>query len=274
MSESVLVTRTEVSGDPAGRFIGRVTMNRPKARNSLTRPMLRALSAGIASLAEDPSVRVIVLAGAANEDGSPAFCAGADLRASWQEDPEMFDKLDAYLDDFHGFIKAIWNAPKPVIARVDGGAVGFGSDAALACDMRVMSDRGYFQEAFAKIGLMPDGGGTGTLRAMVGLSKATELIFLATKIDAAMAKDLGIVHRVVPASELDAATDALATQLAGGPPIALAEAKASLHASLGVTIDQILERERQGQLRCLRTGDCMEGVAAWMQKRPPQFAGR
>jgi 2-(1,2-epoxy-1,2-dihydrophenyl)acetyl-CoA isomerase len=274
MTDSVLVTRTELANAPAGRTIGRVTLHRPKQRNSLTRAMLKGLTAGLESLSNDPSVRVIVLTGANAEDGSPSFCAGADLRASWQDDPELFDKLDAYLDDFHGFIRAIWNAPKPVIARVDGGAVGFGSDAALAADLRILSDRAYFQESFAKIGLMPDGGGTGTLRAMVGLGRATELIFLATKIDAARAEALGLANRVVPHAELDAATDAIAAQLADGPPIALAEAKAALHASLGVTIDQILERERQGQLRCLRTSDCMEGVAAWMQKRPPQFTGQ
>ena len=273
MADHVLVERTPLAHDPPGRFIGRVTLNRPQVRNSLTRPMLQDARKAIDALAADVAVRSIVLTGA-GEGERAAFCAGADLRASLVEDPDMMDKLDDYLDDFHGFIKALWNAPKPVIARVDGGAVGFGCDVALACDLRVLSRRGYLQESFTKIGLMPDGGGTGVLPRLVGLGLATELIFLATKIEADRALQLGLATRVAADGELDALTLQLATQLADGPPIALAEAKKALHASLGTTIDEILQRERAGQLRCLRTSDTIEGVMAWAQKRAPQFAGK
>jgi len=190
------------------------------------------------------------------------------------EDPELMDKLDAYLDDFHGFVKSIWNAPKPVIARIDGAAAGFGCDAALACDLRVISRRAYFQESFSKIGLMPDGGGSATLVRMVGLGVATEMIFLATKVEADRAERLGLATRVVETSMLDAATMQLATQLADGPPIGLAESKKAMHASLGVSIDDVLAREREGQLRCLRTSDAMEGVVSWAQKRSPRFQGK
>src|SRR5439155_13309349 len=123
-------------------------------------------------------------------------------------------------------------------------------------------------------GLMPDGGGSGTLMRIVGLGVASELIYLATKVEADRAMQLGLATRVVPDEELDAATMQLATQLADGPPIAYEETKKSLHAALGVTLDQILAREREGQLRCLRTSDCMEGVMAWAQKRAPQFQGK
>lgn len=273
MADHVLLERTPVPHDPPGRSVGKVTLNRPQARNALTRSMLQDAKKAIDELGADVSVRCIVLTGAGAGDKA-AFCAGADLRSAIVEDPDMLSKLDLYLDDFHGLIKAIWNAPKLVVARVDGGAVGFGSDVALACDLRVLSRRGYFQEAFAKIGLMPDGGGTGTLPRMVGLGIASELVHLATKIDADRALQLGLATRVVPDEELDAATMQMATQLADGPPIAQEEAKKSLHAALGVTIDQILAREREGQLRCLRTSDCMEGVMAWAQKRAPQFQGK
>ena len=273
MTESILVERIAVPHDPPGRFIGRVTLNRPQARNALTRPMLQEGRKAFDALAADTSVRVIVLTGAGSGDKA-AFCAGADLRASVAEDPDMFDKLDQYLDDFHGFIKAIWNAPKPVLARLDGGAVGFGCDVALACDLRILGKKGYFQESFTKIGLMPDGGGTGTLIRLVGLGIASEMIFLATKVDADRALSIGLATRVVADDELEGATLQMATQLADGPPIAFEEAKRSIHAALGITIDQILAREREGQLRCLRTNDCMEGVMSWAQKRAPQFQGK
>lgn len=273
MADHVLVERIDLPHDPPGRQIGKVVLNRPQARNALTRPMLQDAKKAVDALASDAAVRCIVLTGAGSGE-KVAFCAGADLRASIAEDPDMLDKLDLYLDDFHGFVRAIWNAPKPIVARVDGGAVGFGSDVALACDLRVLSRRGYFQESFAKIGLIPDGGGTGTLMRIVGLGVASELVYLSTKVEADRALQLGLATRVVPDEELDAATMQLATQLADGPPVAYAEAKKSLHAALGVTIDQILAREREGQLRCLRTSDCMEGVLAWAQKRSPQFQGK
>lgn len=273
MSETILVERFAVPDEPAGRVIATVTLNRPQARNALTRPMLQVAKKAIDGLAAEEAVRVIVLTGAGSGEKA-AFCAGADLRSSVAEDPDMFDKLDGYLDDFHGIIKSIWNAPKPVVARIDGGAVGFGCDLALACDLRVVSRRGYFQESFTKIGLMPDGGGTGTLMRLVGLGIATELIYLATKIEADRALALGLATRVAPEGELDAMTMDLAQHLANGPPIALAETKKSLHANMGIGIDQILAREREGQLRCLRTNDCMEGVMSWAQKRAPQFQGK
>jgi 2-(1,2-epoxy-1,2-dihydrophenyl)acetyl-CoA isomerase len=274
MSEdSILLERTVAPNDPPGRVIAKVTLNRPQARNALTRAMLQAGTKAIDALAADECVRVIVLTGAGTGDKA-AFCAGADLRSSVAEDPDMFDKLDDYLTDFHGIIRAVWNAPKPVVARIDGGAVGFGCDLALACDLRVVSKKGYFQESFSKIGLMPDGGGTGTLVKLVGLGIATELIYLATKVDADRALALGLATRVAPEGELDAITMDLAQQLAAGPPIGLAETKKSLHANMGITIDQILAREREGQLRCLRTNDCMEGVMSWAQKRAPQFQGK
>ncbi len=274
MSEpSILVERIAVPHDPPGRFVVKIVLNRPQARNALTRPMLQEGRKAMDAAARDKSVRAIILTGA-GEDERAAFCAGADLRASVAEDPDMFDNLELYLDDYHAFVKSIWYAPKPVIAAVDGGAVGFGCDVALACDLRLVSARGYFQEAFTKIGLMPDGGGTGTLVRLVGLGVATELIYLASKVDAERAKSLGLATRVHPPGELAKEALALAMQLADGPPIALEEAKKSLHASLGITIDDVLAREREGQLRCLRTSDCLEGVMSWAQKRAPQFQGK
>jgi enoyl-CoA hydratase/carnithine racemase len=273
MADLVVTERVPVPADPPGREIAWVSINRPFARNALTRGTMQELRRVTEKAALDPNVRVIVLTGQGKGDQA-AFCAGADLRTGMSEDPDMFEKLDFYLDDFHGFIRLLWNAPKPVIARIDGGAVGFGCDLALACDLRIGSERAYFQSSFSKIGLVPDGGGTGTLARLVGLGVASEMIFLASKIEAQRAKELGLLTRVVPSDELDAATADLARQLAGGPPIAFAEAKRSMHQAMGITIDEILAREREAQLRCLRSQDAIEGVMAWTQKRPPQFQGK
>lgn len=270
MSEHVVVGRVAID---EGREVAHLALNRPHVRNALTRATVQGLRRAVDKAILDPKVRALVITG--RGDGArAAFCAGADLRTGFSEDPDMLDNLEFYLDDFHGLIRSIWNAPKPVVARVDGGAVGFGCDLALACDLRICSERAYFQESFGKIGLIPDGGGTFSLTRLVGLGVATELIFLTPKIDAQRARELGIATRVVPDGKLDDETNAIARQLAEGPPIALAEAKRALKASLGVSIDDVLARERAAQLRCLRSADAMEGVMAWAQKRAPKFQGK
>jgi 2-(1,2-epoxy-1,2-dihydrophenyl)acetyl-CoA isomerase len=270
MSDHVVAERRKLED---GREIAHVAINRPAVRNALTRTTVQELRRAVDRAVLDTNVRVIVITGNGKDDQA-AFCAGADLRNAWAEDPEMMDNLEFYLDDFHGLIRSIWNAPKPVIARVDGGAVGFGCDLALACDLRICSDRAYFQESFAKIGLIPDGGGTFSLTRLVGLGIATEMVFLTPKVDAKRAETIGIATRVVAANKLDDETNTIAKQLADGPPIAFAEAKRGLKASLGVSIDDVLSRERASQLRCLRSEDSMEGVMAWTQKRAPAFKGK
>jgi 2-(1,2-epoxy-1,2-dihydrophenyl)acetyl-CoA isomerase len=276
MSEHVVAERTEVDGpspNGGGRQIARIAINRPSLRNALTRKTVQELRRAVDKASGDSNVRVIVLTGT-GEGERAAFCAGADLRNGFSEDPGMFENLEFYLDDFHGLIRSIWNAPKPVVARVDGAAAGFGCDLALACDLRICSERAYFQESFTKIGLLPDGGGTFTLTRLVGLGIATELIFLTPKIDSKRAREIGIATRVVANDRLDEETNAIVKQLADGPPLALAEAKRALHASLGVSIDDVLARERAAQIKLLRSSDAMEGVMSFTQKRPPVFEGK
>jgi 2-(1,2-epoxy-1,2-dihydrophenyl)acetyl-CoA isomerase len=165
-------------------------------------------------------------------------------------------------------------APKPVIAAVDGAAVGFGCDLALACDMRIVSSEAYFQEKFVKIGLMPDGGGTFWLPRLVGMARAMEMMLTGEPVPAARALEMGLVNRVVPQASLRDEALSLARSLAKGPPLAFAEMKAAVRASFGGTIDQALEREKTGQLKCLLSGDCMEGVMAWMERREAKFTGK
>lgn len=261
MSEDVLLQERDGA-------VAVITLNRPKTRNALDASLLAALGEALPAAAADPAVRAIVLTGAGG-----AFCAGADLKAAMSQGLD-FDKLGTTIDGYHKLIHAIVDAPKPVVAAVDGAAVGFGCDLALACDMRVLSAEAYLQEKFVKIGLMPDGGGTFWLPRLVGLARAMEILLLGEPVHAEQALSMGIANRVVPVASLREETMALAHKLAKGPPIAYAHLKRAVRASLGGTIDSALPLEKAGQIKCLTSSDCFEGVAAWMQKREPDFQGK
>jgi 2-(1,2-epoxy-1,2-dihydrophenyl)acetyl-CoA isomerase len=244
-----------------------VTLNRPQARNALTREVLTKARKALEEASTEPSVRCVVLAGA---DGH--FCSGADLRQNLIDDAAMMDHLDVYMDDFHGLVKSVVRCDKPVIAMMDGGAVGFGADLAFACDLRVATGRAYAQEKFVKIGLMPDGGGTFWLPRLVGTARAMQMILLAEKVEAPELHRLGVVAQVVAPEALRETTLAMARVIEAGPPLAFAAAKRSIYASWG-SFEDALRRERTEQLKLLKSADSFEGVAAWMQKREPNFRG-
>ena len=258
---------SEVLTEKSGRTIV-VTLNRPEARNSLTKNVVLALAAALEAAAADAEVRCVVLTGAGGH-----FCAGADLRRTFAEDPDIMDHLDEYMDAFHALIRAIVRCPKPTIAQMDGAAVGFGADMALACDLRIASSTAYLQEKFVNIGLMPDGGGTFWLPRLVGTARALKAMLLSEKLEANELDALGLLTSVVAAAELPAATMALAKRIEDGPPLAYAALKSAVYGSLG-DIEAALKREREGQLRLLRSQDCIEGIMAWSQKRAPDFKGQ
>jgi len=243
-------------------------LNRPESLNALDRTLVEALGSALEQATADPSVRAIVLGG---EGG--AFCSGADLKEALRE-LDAGGALGERLASFQKSIHLIAGAAQPVIAAVDGPAVGFGADLALACDLRVLSERAYFEEKFVGIGLMPDGGGTFHLPRLIGLARALELLLLGERIDAKRALELGLTSRVLPPGEhLDAALT-LAARLAEGPPLALAAIKRATRDSLHGTLADALEREAAGQAKLLASADLREGVAAWMAKRKPNFSGR
>jgi enoyl-CoA hydratase/carnithine racemase len=257
---------TEVTVERVGRTAV-VTIARPEARNALTRTVNRALVEAFAAAGRDPEVRVVILTG-----GGGHFCAGADLKKNLAEDPDLLDKLGEYLSEYHAVIRAIFRCPKPTLAMIDGAAVGFGADLALACDLRVASATAYVQERFVKIGLMPDGGGTFWLPRLVGTAKAMQMILLAEKVEATQMRELGLVVDVVPPSQLRERTLQIARELEAGPPLAYAAAKEALYASWGSVEDALL-REREGQIKLLRSQDAIEGIMAWAQRRDPVFQG-
>ncbi len=245
-----------------------VTINRPEARNSLTKSVIGTLAKGINDASADPTVRCVVLTGAGGH-----FCAGADLKKTLMEDPNLLDNLESYMDAFHDVIRAIVRCEKPTIAMLDGCAVGFGADMAFACDLRVASTTAYIQEKFVKIGLMPDGGGTFWLPRLVGTARALKWMYFAEKIHAEELSALGLLSKLVPPAELHSATMTLARELEKGPPLAYARMKRAVYANLG-DIDAALAREREGQLALLKSSDAMEGIMSWAQKREPNFTGK
>jgi 2-(1,2-epoxy-1,2-dihydrophenyl)acetyl-CoA isomerase len=246
--------------------VTRITIDRPARRNAVDLPTLAALRAAIAAAADDES-RVVVLTGAGE-----AFCAGADLAATSAEEIARFDVTAALRDYNNPVVLAIRALRKPVIARVHGPAAGVGMNFALACDVIVASEQATFGQVFVKIGLMPDGGSTYTLPRLVGYHKAFELMALGDLIAARDAERLGIVSRVVPAEQLDAAVDEIAQRLARAPRVAIAAIKAGLQHGESSDLAGALEFEAVHQDACFHAPDFVEGVTAFLQKRAPRFA--
>jgi enoyl-CoA hydratase/carnithine racemase len=242
-------------------------MNRPAALNALDAELVAELSRALERATTDAAVRCIVLTGTGG-----AFCSGADLKEALR-DLDAGAALGDRLTAFQHNVRLIAAADKPVIAAVDGAAVGFGADLALACDLRLLSERGYLQEKFVGIGLMPDGGGTFHLARLVGLGRALELLLLGERVEATRAVELGLAYQVVPAERLVGEALALAERLADGPPLALAAIKHAARASLDGTLDAALRREAEGQTKLLQSADLREGVVAWTERRKPRFTG-
>jgi enoyl-CoA hydratase/carnithine racemase len=245
--------------------VATLTLNRPGTKNALNPELVAALREAVPSVSRDTGIRAVVLTGAGG-----AFCSGADLKSDGGIEVDVETKLD----QMHDIIRAIVGAPVPFVAAVDGAAVGFGCDLALSCDLRVLSTRGYLQEIFVKIGLMPDGGGTFWVPRLVGLGRAMEYLMLGTRIDAALAREVGLANRVVEPGELALAARGLAADLAKGPPLALAKIKQAVREGFTGGVDEALAREKANQLGLLRSEDLVEGVMAWAERRSPEFKGK
>ncbi|HKQ89257.1 MAG TPA: enoyl-CoA hydratase [Blastocatellia bacterium] len=245
--------------------VKRVTFNNPARRNSVDFETMQRFTEAIKESFEDET-RVIVITGAGD-----SFCAGADLQAGLSGARDVTTDLREVINPG---VLAMRSLPKPIIARVHGHAAGIGCNYALGADIIVASDKAFFSQAFIKIGLMPDGGGTYFLPRLVGYNKAFELMALGDSIPAQQAFEMGMINRVVAASELDATVDAMADRLASAPAIALAKIKAGLANGLQSDLASALEFEAAGQGECFRSSDFNEGVAAFLQKRKAVFTGK
>ncbi len=251
--------------------VGTLLLDRPDKMNAFEGTMRREMVEAARSLVEDPAVRVLVVTGAGR-----AFCAGADVgymrEALAAQDWESAMGLVLSGGEL---VRLFREAPKPVLASLNGPAAGGGANLALACDLRIASDRASIGQVFHRIGLHPDMGGTFFLPQLVGPSRALELIWSAEMVPADRCLALGLVNRVVPHEELPAATATWARELAAAPPMAAALAKAAIRrAAEGAGLAELLELENEHQLRCFRSADAAEGLAAYAEKRPPIFHGR
>ena len=244
--------------------VATLTLNRPQARNALDLTMRRELVGALDDIENDPSARVVILTGAGGH-----FCAGGDVK-SMQPGAASADGR-ARVQALNKLVMRLVEFPRPVIAMVDGFAVGAGCNLALCCDFIVASDRAKFGEVFAKIGLVPDGGGSWLLPRLVGLARAKELIFTADIFDAAEAERIGLVNRVVPAAELVSVTRALAQRIAQGPTKVQAMAKHMLNRAASTDLESALDVEAFSQAIAITGPDHREGLAAFFEKRPPKF---
>ena len=247
--------------------VATITLNRPAARNALDLVMRRELLTALDDLEADAATRVVILTGAGGH-----FSAGGDVKTMAAKRQTAAEGR-ARVESLNRFVIRLFEFPKPTIAMVDGFAVGAGCNIALGCDILIASDRARFGEVFAKIGLVPDGGGTWLLPRLVGLAKAKELVFSADIIDSAEALRIGLVNRVVPAAELESTTRALAARIVAGPPGALGLAKALLNRSVTVDLATSLGFEAYAQAQAITTDDHAEGVRAFLEKRPAKFTG-
>ncbi|MCA9521969.1 MAG: enoyl-CoA hydratase/isomerase family protein [Myxococcales bacterium] len=247
--------------------IARLTLNRPTARNSLTPGVTREIAEHLERLSGDRDVRVVILTGAGK-----GFCSGADLRGDGVVPGEVGDYGELIRTSYHRLLLATWTCEKPVIARINGPAVGFGFDLTLACDIRLAVRDAKLGQVFLDRGLVPDGGSSFTLPRLVGPTRAYELMLTARVFLAEEAADWGLLTRVaVDLAELDALTDALARTLAAGPPIAQRLAKRNFRQAR--SLEEALALERDAQSVCLKSADFMEGIAAFFGKRQPNFRG-
>jgi 2-(1,2-epoxy-1,2-dihydrophenyl)acetyl-CoA isomerase len=255
--------------DVDGEGVGTVTLNRPDRLNAFVGDMRDRLADALEALAADDEVRVIVVTGTGR-----AFCAGADVGyLSELVEEERLEEARSLVEAGRRVAKAVVEAPKPVVAALNGPAAGGGANLALACDLRVASERAAIGQTFNRIGLHPDWGGTYFLPRLVGPAKAAELVFTGEMVDAGEAERIGLVNRVVPHERLEGEVEALATRLAGKPRLPVRLAKEGLRRSLSSTLDEMLDHELEAQTECFRSEDAREGIRAFLEKREPEFGG-
>ena len=247
--------------------IALITLNRPEVFNSFNREMALSLQSTLDSCATDANVRAIVITGSGK-----AFCAGQDLKEV--TDPELNPGFRKILEEhYNPIIQKIRTIEKPIVAAVNGVAAGAGANIALACDFVVATEHMSFIQAFSKIGLVPDSGGTFFLPRIVGIQKATALMMLGDKVTAEEAFSMGLVYKIFPASFFLEDVTALATTLANMPTKALGLTKRLLNKSMTNSLEQQLALESDLQIEASSSNDYQEGVAAFIEKRTPEFKG-
>jgi 2-(1,2-epoxy-1,2-dihydrophenyl)acetyl-CoA isomerase len=246
--------------------VATITLDRPDALNALTVPLKEELLGALREVGADPAVRAIVVTGAGR-----AFCAGQDLRERLE--PGAAPLEVEIRDRYNPIILEMRHLEKPIVGAINGIAAGAGASLAFACDLRIAAESASFLLAFGRVGLIPDSGATWLLPRLVGSAKAAELALTGAPLSAADAERLGLVARVVPLESVVTEAQAVAAQLAAMAPRALALTKRALEASWTASLEEQLELEAELQGIAGATADHAEGIAAFMEKRSPRFAG-
>jgi 2-(1,2-epoxy-1,2-dihydrophenyl)acetyl-CoA isomerase len=248
--------------------VGRITLNRPDTLNAWNVAFGRELRQAIEGDAADESVRAVLITGAGR-----AFSSGADLKAGFDTADDGLPDIRKELDVYHPIISAVRRLEKPVVAAVNGPAVGIGASLALSCDLVLAAEAAYFGLAFVNIGLMPDGGSTLFVPAAVGKARAFQMAFLGERVDAERALDWGLVNFVHPDDALIDEANALMTKLAAGPTRSYAASKRALNRMLYRDLEGQLDLEAELQHALARTKDFQEGVLAFVERREADFHG-
>ncbi len=248
----------------------RIELHRPESMNAWNKQLGHDLLDAITAVSDDPDVRAVEIGGAGR-----GFSSGADLRGGFELTPEGKPDVQRRLHElYHPIIIAVREMPKPVVAAVNGPAVGIGCSLALAADLVLAARSAYFLLAFVNIGLVPDGGSSVFVPARVGLGRAAEMAMLGERVSADQALEWGLVNRVVDDEQLGAETGALIDRLAAGPTLSYAGAKRQFNARVYAGMAQQLELEAQIQQQQAASEDFAEGTAAFVEKREARFQGR